>query len=92
MSETDIKAYKKKFDRDLRDIKVVLMKRKAMMHEDEWLHLIEETKKFILANPLNYLKSIPETDVLVTALDLVFCGFLKDQKIRYSQKKKLNND
>jgi hypothetical protein len=82
-----INAYKRKFDRELRDIKVMMMSHKNSMTKHAWIRLVMATKKSIMANPENFFRNVPEPHILKEALDKVFQGFLDDQKIRDAQRR-----
>lgn len=82
-----INEYKRKFDRELRHIKVIMMGQKRAMPEQDWYRFVLETKKSIMTDPGNYLKEVPEKTILIPALNRVFRGFLDDQKIRDAQRR-----
>ncbi|HEY0742098.1 MAG TPA: hypothetical protein VGD40_11580 [Chryseosolibacter sp.] len=85
--EFSVNAYKRKFDRELRHVKVILMAQKNAMTKHAWIRFVFATKKSITANPENYFKSIPDKEIFQQAIDKVFQGFLDDQKIRDAQKR-----
>lgn len=86
IEERNINSYKKKFDKELRHIKLILMNRKNAMSLREWMELITYTKKAIISSPGNFFREIPEDKILKAAVDKVFAGFLEDIRIRDSQK------
>jgi hypothetical protein len=85
--EFSVDNYKRKFDRELRHVKVILMSQKNAMTKHEWIRLVMATKKSILASPETYFASTPEQTVFKQAIDKVFKGFLDDQKIRDAQRR-----
>ncbi len=85
--DLSVNTYKRKFDRELRHIKVILMSQKHTMTRHAWIRFVFATKKSIVANPENYFKSIPDKEIFNKALDKVFQGFLDDQKIRDAQRR-----
>jgi hypothetical protein len=85
--EFSINTYKRKFDRELRHVKVILMSQKNAMTKHAWIRLVMATKKSILTSPENYFRSIPEHEIYRLAIDKVFKGFLDDQKIRDAQRR-----
>lgn len=89
--ERKIDAYKRKFDRELRHIKLILMNNKTLMPSVKWLQLVYQTKTTITENPQDFFPDIPEQKILIAAMDKVFQGFLADQKIRDGQKKNLRH-
>lgn len=90
MTDRKVKAYKRKFDRDLRHIKVLFMKNKAVMSHQQWVDFIHETKASILENPEAFFSfELPPRKIMIEALELVFDGFFVDQKIRDTQQSKV---
>ena len=87
MVEEVVKEYKKIYDRELRHIKVMMMSKKSTMPKNVWLNFVASTKQSILNNPHNFVRSIPDKQTFTEAIELVFHGFLEDQKIRDVQKK-----
>jgi hypothetical protein len=85
--EFSINAYKRKFDRELRHVKVILMAQKNQMTKAAWIRFVMATRKSILINPETYFRSIPEKEIFIQAIDKVFKGFLDDQKIRDAQRR-----
>ena len=80
--EASIKTYKKKFDRDLRHVKIILSQRRKEMAIKDWLHLVQETKESILKHPEEYFcNDLPPMSVYFEAIDHVFAGFLEDQRL-----------
>lgn len=88
--EGQVKAYKRKFDRDLRHIKVLFMKKKNAMPREEWVNFIHETKACILENPEEFFNfRLPSKEVVHAAIEQVFEGFFIDQKIRDNQRSRV---
>jgi hypothetical protein len=81
-----VKAYKRKFDRALRHIKVLLLRKKEEMTMEEWEAFVNETKVTILNNPHDFFCfDLPIREVTTAAITQVFEGFAQDQKIRAVQ-------
>jgi hypothetical protein len=81
-----IKAYKRKFDRALRHIKVLLLSKKEEMKAEEWESFVAETKLTILRNPGEFFCfELPLREITTAAIVQVFEGFAQDQKIRSIQ-------
>lgn len=81
-----IKAYKRKFDRALRHIKVLLLNKKEEMTTEEWEALVMETKLTVLKNPGEFFCfDLPMKEITNAAILQVFEGFAHDQKIRAIQ-------
>lgn len=87
--ERNINGYKRKFDRELRHVKLILMNQKRIMSSREWMELITYTKRNIINSPGNFFREIPEDKILKAAVEKVFEGFLEDVRIRDSQKRVL---
>lgn len=80
--EPSIKTYKKKFDRDLRHIKIILAHERHNMPVKEWLRLVHETKESILDFPEDFFcKELPGMPLYRAAIEKVFQGFLEDQRL-----------
>lgn len=90
VTEQTLNAFKRRYDRQLRHVKVILMLQKEDMPRDGWEQLIESTKQSIISCPQDYLKGeLPEHPILVASIERVFEGFRQDQKIRDLQKKRV---
>ncbi len=77
-----IKTYKKRFDRDLRHIKLILAQERRKLPVKEWLVLVEDTKQSILNCPRDFFcRDVPPEPVFSTALEKVFDAFLEDQRL-----------
>lgn len=88
--ERKISAYKRKFDKELQQLKVSLMHQKHGLPSDQWLRLVYKTKRSVLENPDCYLSGqLPDKEILIPSIDRVFKGFLQDQHIRDAQKRGL---
>jgi hypothetical protein len=87
--EPSIQTYKKKFDRDLRHIKIILAHERHAMPVKEWLRLVHETKESILNFPEEFFCSeLPARDLYSAAIEKVFAGFLEDQRLLAMQTSK----
>lgn len=85
--ENNINLYKRKLDRELRHVKVILMRQKSSMVRHEWIRFVMATKRSIQADAENFLRSVPDPEIRKSAIDRVFQGFLDDQKIRDAQRR-----
>jgi len=80
--EGNIKTYKRKFDRDLKHIKIILTHARHRMPVSEWLRLVHETRDSILDYPEEYFcGELPPRRVFREAIEKVFEGFLEDQRL-----------
>jgi hypothetical protein len=80
--EPSLKTYKKKFDRELRHIKIILAHERHNMPVKEWLHLVYETKASILDSPDEFFCcDLPLPSSFRSAIEKVFDGFLEDQRL-----------
>lgn len=49
---------------------------------NEWLNLVEETKRCVLSVPEEFLcRELPPAPILAAAINQVFDGFLRDQRL-----------
>lgn len=88
--ERSVKEYKRRFDSDLRHIKITLMRKKRSLHYDQWKNLVNETKKTILENPSEFFcRELPSSEIITLAIEKVFEDFFIDQKIRAVQNNKV---
>lgn len=82
MLELRIKTYKRKLDRDLRHIKLILAHERRNMPVAEWLKLVDDTKQSIIDNPQDFLPGgVPPGLLFHAAIEKVFDGFLEDQRL-----------
>jgi len=80
--EPGIKTLKRRFDRDLRHIKIILTHARHDLSVKEWLSLVQETKESILNYPEDYFcTELPPRSLLAEAIEKVFDGFLEDQRL-----------
>ena len=78
-----IKSYKRKFDTNLKHIKIILLTYKKSLPHKEWEALVSETKDCILNYPHDFFgPNLPDKFILKLAIAEVFEGFLKDLRIR----------
>lgn len=88
MTDRKINGYKRKYDRQLRHVKLILMTSKTQIPMEEWIRLVYATKKSVINHPEQYLEGeIPDRKILIQSIERVFKGFFEDQKIRDSQKR-----
>lgn len=84
-----VKAYKRKFDRELRHIKVLFMIKKRSLPDQQWINFVFETKAAILENPEEFFCfELPDKKITKAAIEEVFEGFFTDQKIRDTQRRR----
>ena len=84
--EPSVRTYKRRFDRELKHIKLILTRERLRLPVDEWLTLVEDTRQSILDRPEDYLGTeLPPPAILATAIEQVFAGFLEDQRLRAVQ-------
>ena len=84
--DKNVKSSKRRFDAQLRHVKVILLNLKKTLPEDQWLTVFHETKKCILNHPADFLgDGLPDMQVTEQAIDKVFDGFLSDMHIRNVQ-------
>jgi hypothetical protein len=87
--EEKIKIYKRKFDAELRHVKVILLSNKSTMEHHEWIRLVLSVKRSIKANPKDFFCiELPIPEIAMQAIDRVFDGFFEDQRIRKLQQGK----
>ena len=84
--DASIKTYKKKFDRDLKHIKIILTNERPRMPFTVWMALVAETKQLVLNSPQDFFcGELPSPPTLSVAIEQVFQGFIEDQRIRAVQ-------
>lgn len=84
--EPSVKTYKRRFDRELIHIKLILTRERIRLPVAEWLQLVAETQQSILDAPEEYFcEELPAEAIFNTAIEQVFAGFLEDQRIRAVQ-------
>ena len=80
--EPSINAQKRKFDRELRHIKLILAHNRHHLNINEWLELVQQTKHSILNNPGDFFcMALPSGPVFHAAIEKVFECFLQDQRL-----------
>lgn len=84
--EPSVRTYKRRFDRELKHIKLILTRERLRLPVDEWLDLVENTRQSILDRPQDYVcGELPPASTLTTVIEQVFAGFLEDQRLRAVQ-------
>ena len=84
--EKMIETYKRKFDRDLKHIKIILTSERRRLPYSQWLDLVHETREIILRSPEDFFcYELPSKTILSAAIAKIFVSFLKDQRIREVQ-------
>ena len=87
--QLNAKSYKRKLDRELRHVKLILAHLRPELSARDWVRLVGETKVAILSCPQEFLCSeLPAQRVFVEALEKVFEGFLEDQRLLAGQTSK----
>jgi hypothetical protein len=81
-----IKMHKRKFDSQLRHIKVILVSYRKTMPQQQWLDFFYEVKECIIKYPDHFICSeLPNKRITHQIINLVFDGFLRDVHIRQVQ-------
>lgn len=84
-----VKTYKRKFDRELKHVKVILTHERQRLPVDEWLELVKNSRESILSEPETFFgDDLPANPVLHEAIDKVFESFLEDQRLLANQTEK----
>ena len=84
--EARMKSYKRKFDSNLKHVKLILLQYRETLPESQWQILFEETRQCILKHPTHFLTGeLPDSKTLTLAVDLVFSGFQRDLHVRKVQ-------
>jgi len=86
MTDRTLKMYKRKFDMQLRHIKLILVSSRKTMPHSLWLNFFYDVKSCIARYPDHFICcALPEKKITRQVIDLVFEGFLKDIHIRQVQ-------
>lgn len=81
-----VRTYKRRFDRELKHIKLTLTRERLRLPVNEWLELVENTRQSILSRPQDYIcGELPPPTILANVIEQVFAGFLEDQRLRAVQ-------
>lgn len=84
--EESIKTLKRKYDRELKHIKVILTNKRLQLPLSEWKLLVLQTKESIVGFPEDFFCcDLPPAPVFRAAIEKVFEGFLEDQRLREVQ-------
>ena len=84
--EESLKTCKRKFDKQLRHIKVILAQKRHQLTVKEWLTLVYETRSSILKSPEDFLcGTLPPPKLLSAAIERVFSDFVEDQRLLANQ-------
>ena len=84
--QLNAKSYKRKLDRELRHVKLILAQLRPDLTAGDWVRLVGETKEAILTWPQEFLCSeLPPERVFAEALERVFEGFVEDQRLLAGQ-------
>lgn len=84
--EPSVKNYKRKYDRELKHVKIILSQERRRMPVNEWLQFVQKTKDCILSAPDSFFgNELPVQSVLSEAIDKVFECFLEDQRLLANQ-------
>ena len=87
--QLNAKSYKRKLDRELRHIKLILPQLRPELAPDDWLRLVGQTKAAVLTCPQDFFCSeVPPHRVFTEAVDKVFEGFVEDQRLLAGQTSK----
>ena len=84
--ETSVRTYKRRFDRELKHIKLMLNQERLRLPVDEWLELVANTQRSIYARPQDYISGeLPPAPITARVIEQVFASFLEDQRLRAVQ-------
>jgi DNA-directed RNA polymerase specialized sigma24 family protein len=84
--EPSIKIYKRKYDGELKHIKIILSQERRRLPVREWLDLVQETWDCVLEYPEDFFgNDLPPTWLLSMTINKVFEGFLEDQRLVANQ-------
>lgn len=87
--QPSVKTYKRKFDKDLKHIKIILVGARGRSSTGEWLDLVRKTKEWIHTEPEIFFNTeLPPEPILHEAIDRVFKDFLEDQRLLANQTSK----
>lgn len=87
IQKSEVKLHKRRFDRELRHIKIILAHERQRIPIVDWLHLVEATKRCILDAPEDFFcGELPPKPVISAVVQKVFEGFLEDQRLLSLQK------
>ena len=87
ISQGDVKTYKRRFDRELRHLKVILAHERHRIPTEEWRRLVRATKASIIESPEEFFcTELPPQLVFLAVIEKVFDGFLEDQRLLSIQK------
>jgi hypothetical protein len=82
----EAKPFKRKFDAQLRHVKVILMQCRKELPHDQWLDLLGQTKISVTSHPEQFFGTdLPNSEITREAIRQVFDGFLRDIEIRNVQ-------
>lgn len=74
------KRYKTKFRYALKPFFVMIVAKRKELTLNEWLELVEQTKRSIKSNPQEFLGSdLPESALLMDILDEIFVEFHRER-------------
>lgn len=80
--QSDVKAWKRRFDKELKHVKIILTHERRRMPKHEWLQLVHATKESIIQSPADFFgNDLPSEPVFRAALEKVFDFFLEDQRL-----------
>ena len=87
VSEADLKALKRRLDKELRHVKTILAQERHRLPMRDWLRLVQATKESIIRAPDDFFCSeLPARSVLVAAIEKIFESFIEDQRLLSLQK------
>lgn len=87
--QLSVKTYKRKFDKDLKHIKIILVGERRRLSIGEWLDLVRKTHEWMHNEPEHFFGGgLPPEEILHEAIDMVFQDFLEDQRLLANQTNK----
>lgn len=87
ISQGALKTYKRRLDKELRHVKIILAHERRRIPTEEWRQLVGATKASIVQSPEEFFCiELPPRPIFLAVLEKVFDGFLEDQRLLSIQK------
>jgi hypothetical protein len=78
--EPQVRAVKRKFNHALEPIKVMLVNRKPVLPEQDWLQFVQHTRERVMLHPGEYLgDALPEQAMIDHVVAMIFDEFLRHE-------------
>jgi hypothetical protein len=83
--DAELKTHKRKFNKALEPVKVMLSHKQYLLRKEEWLKMVEQFRVAIINQPEQYLNGdLSRKKALVSTLvNLIFEEFLKETESRW---------